>query len=105
MPFLGGTRISCCGRTILIHLRARNSTDVKQGYSLKGGDMYNLVLLCPDSLPMGVAKQAGSIDEMKELFVGWDPILTSFLNNVKTVDKWKLMHSKYAPPTIIIAGY
>jgi salicylate hydroxylase len=36
--------------------------------------MYNLVLLCPDSLPMGVAKQAGSIDEMKQLFVGWDPM-------------------------------
>jgi salicylate hydroxylase len=54
---------------------------------------------------MGVAKQAGSVDEMKELFVGWDPILTSFLNNVKTVDKWKLMHSKYAHPTITIAGY
>ncbi|TLD29846.1 kinase-like protein [Venturia nashicola] len=53
------------------------------GYSLKGGDMYNLVLLCPDSLPTGVAKQAGSVDEMKQLFVGWDPILTSFLNNEK----------------------
>lgn len=73
--------------------------------------MYNLVLLCPDSLPTGVAKQAGSVDEMKQLFVGWDPMyvsclsgllfqltilprLTSFLNNVKEVDKWKLMHSK-----------
>lgn len=45
-----------------------------QGYSLKGGEMYNLVLLCPDSLPAGVAKQAGSVDEMKQLFVGWDPM-------------------------------
>jgi salicylate hydroxylase len=36
--------------------------------------MYNLVLLCPDSLPSGIAKQAGSIDEMKQLFVGWDPM-------------------------------
>jgi salicylate hydroxylase len=41
--------------------------------------MYNLVLLCPDSLPMGVAKQAGSIDEMKQLFVGWDPMYESYL--------------------------
>lgn len=48
--------------------------DFYQGYSLKGGDMYNLVLLCPDSLPAGVAKQAGSVDEMKQLFVGWDPM-------------------------------
>jgi salicylate hydroxylase len=44
------------------------------GYSLKAGQMYNIVLLCPDSLPIGVAKQAGSVDEMKELFVGWDPM-------------------------------
>lgn len=99
----------------LSFLERRDVTDTNcyQGYSLKGGDMYNLVLLCPDSLPMGVAKQAGSVDEMKQLFVGWDPMyvlylpilffqltflsrLTSFLNNVKEVDKWKLMHSMYS---------
>lgn len=80
--------------------------------------MYNIVLLCPDSLPMGVAKQAGSVDEMKQLFVGWDPMyelhillnivladkfssLTSFLDNVKEIDKWKLMHSEsYRPRRI-----
>lgn len=44
------------------------------GYSLKGGEQYNLVLLCPDTLPEGTAKQAGSVDEMKQLFVGWDPM-------------------------------
>jgi salicylate hydroxylase len=44
------------------------------GYSLRGGTMYNIVLLCPDNLPADVAKQAGSVDEMKQLFVGWDPM-------------------------------
>jgi salicylate hydroxylase len=62
------------------------------GYSLKGGEQYNIVLLCPDTLPAGTAKQAGSIEEMRGLFQGWDPILTRFLSCVKTVDKWKLMH-------------
>ncbi|OMP88868.1 3-hydroxybenzoate 6-hydroxylase [Diplodia seriata] len=61
-------------------------------YSLKGGTMYNVVLLAPDDLPESVARQAGSVEEMKKLFQGWDPILTRFLDCVDTVDKWKLMH-------------
>ncbi|KAL4800234.1 FAD binding domain protein [Aspergillus venezuelensis] len=61
-------------------------------YSLRGGDMINIVLLVPDDLAPGVARQKGSVDEMKKLFVGWDPVLTRFLSYVDKVDKWKLMH-------------
>ncbi|OOQ86506.1 FAD binding domain protein [Penicillium brasilianum] len=63
-------------------------------YSVRGGKMYNIVLLVPDNLPPGVSRQAGSVDEMKALFVGWDPILTKFLDYVTSgsIDKWKLMH-------------
>ncbi|KAJ3544093.1 hypothetical protein NM208_g3238 [Fusarium decemcellulare] len=62
------------------------------GYSLKGGNMYNIVLLVPDDLPEGSRRQEGSVEEMKALFKGWDPILGRFLDLVKRVDKWKLMH-------------
>jgi salicylate hydroxylase len=62
------------------------------GYSLRGGTMYNLVLLCPDDLPKDIARQAGSVAEMRKLFTDWDPILTRFLDQVDTVDKWKLMY-------------
>lgn len=61
-------------------------------YSLRGGQVYNLVLLVPDDLPSDIARQSASLDEMKKLFNGWDPLLTRFLDQVKTVDKWKLMH-------------
>jgi salicylate hydroxylase len=61
-------------------------------YSLRAGKEYNIVLLCPDNLPKGVARQAGGVDEMRALFKKWDPILTRFLDCVKSVDKWKLMH-------------
>jgi len=61
-------------------------------YSVRGGEQYNIVLLVPDNLPEGVAKQAGELHEMKELFTQWDPILNRFLDNVENVDKWKLMH-------------
>lgn len=62
------------------------------GYSLRASTMYNIVLLCPDNLPKDVARQSGSVDEMRELFADWDPLLTRFLNHVDSVDKWKLMH-------------
>ncbi|OJJ48752.1 hypothetical protein ASPZODRAFT_1667690 [Penicilliopsis zonata CBS 506.65] len=61
-------------------------------YSLRAGKMFNVVLLVPDNLPAGVSRQAGSVEEMRQLFANWDPILNKFLSYVDTVDKWKLMH-------------
>lgn len=43
-------------------------------YSMRGGNMYNVVLLVPDDLEEGVARMQGSVNEMKELFEGWDPV-------------------------------
>ncbi|KAI3335799.1 hypothetical protein F4824DRAFT_144826 [Ustulina deusta] len=63
-------------------------------YSLRGGTMYNIVLLVPDDLPEGVRRQPGSVEEMRALFGGWDPILNRFLELVKSVHKWKLMHRR-----------
>lgn len=62
------------------------------GYSMRGGQMYNIVLLVPDDLPDGVGRQSGSVEEMRALFKDWDPVLGKFLDLVENVDKWKLMH-------------
>jgi salicylate hydroxylase len=43
-------------------------------YSMRGGNMYNIVLLVPDDLEEGVARTAGSVEEMKKLFECWDPV-------------------------------
>ncbi|KAI3317196.1 hypothetical protein HD806DRAFT_515696 [Xylariaceae sp. AK1471] len=64
-------------------------------YSVRGGTMYNIVLLVPDDLPEGVRRQPGSVEEMRALFEGWDPVLNRFLSLVKSVHKWKLMHRKF----------
>ncbi|KAH7079392.1 salicylate hydroxylase-like protein [Paraphoma chrysanthemicola] len=69
-------------------------------YSLRGGKMYNVVLLVPDDLEEGVARTEGSVEEMKKLFDGWDPVLTQFLSCVDKVDKWKLMHREEMPSWI-----
>ncbi|PBP17090.1 FAD dependent oxidoreductase [Diplocarpon rosae] len=60
-------------------------------YTMRAGEVYNIVLLCPDNLPAEVSKADGDVEEMKKLFVGWDPILRKFLDQVKGVAKWKLM--------------
>ncbi|CAK7204961.1 hypothetical protein SEUCBS139899_007723 [Sporothrix eucalyptigena] len=62
------------------------------GYSLRNGDMYNIVLLVPDTLPGTVAKEKASVEEMQALFSSWDPTLQRFLGYVDSVDKWKLCH-------------
>lgn len=62
------------------------------GYSLRSGTMYNIVLLCTDDLPNNVSRQTGSVLEMRKLFAKWDPILLRFLDQVDSVDKWKLMY-------------
>lgn len=61
-------------------------------YTMRGGDLYNIVLLCPDNLPPGLSRTSGDLEEMKGLFEGWDPILRAFLEQVKEVAKWRLMH-------------
>ncbi|RDW88554.1 hypothetical protein BP6252_00586 [Coleophoma cylindrospora] len=60
-------------------------------YTMRAGSVYNIVLLCPDNLPPDVSKTEGDLEEMRALFDGWDPVLRKFLNQVKSVAKWKLM--------------
>lgn len=43
-------------------------------YSMRGGTMYNVVLLVPDDLDEGVARTEGNLEEMRKLFEGWDPV-------------------------------
>lgn len=79
-------------------------------YTMRAGSVYNIVLLCPDNLPLEVNKTEGDVEEMRALFEGWDPILRKFLNQVKSVAKWKLMWLEPLPQwandqgTFLMAG-
>ena len=44
-------------------------------YSVRNGTMINIVLMVPDDLPPDVSKQPGSVEEMRQLFSTWDPML------------------------------
>ncbi|KAI9777405.1 MAG: hypothetical protein M1839_008918 [Geoglossum umbratile] len=80
------------------------------GYSVRGGEMFNLVLLCPDDLVGDVRRAEGNTEEMRGRFEGWDPILKGFLAQVKKVDKWRLLHLEPLPAwknpqgTFVMAG-
>lgn len=61
-------------------------------YSVRNGEMFNIVLLTPDDLPQEVTRMKGSMEEMRAIFSNWDPTLNRFLDQVKGVEKWKLLH-------------
>lgn len=63
-------------------------------YPLRDHTEYNLVLICSDDLPEGVRTANGSLEEMRALFEGWDPMLTRVISCQSTALKWKLLHFK-----------
>lgn len=46
-------------------------------YVLRGGDLFNMVLLVPDDIPEEslATTMEGNVEEMCSLFQGWDPRL------------------------------
>ncbi|KAK1703419.1 uncharacterized protein BDZ83DRAFT_686415 [Colletotrichum acutatum] len=61
-------------------------------YPIGGGQVFNLVILCPDDIPKDMRQAPGDVEEMRALFVGWDERLTKMLSCVPSVLKWKLCH-------------
>jgi salicylate hydroxylase len=42
-------------------------------YVLRGGELFNMVLLVPDDMPAGASTLAGNVEEMRALYKDWDP--------------------------------
>ncbi|KAI9739654.1 MAG: hypothetical protein M1834_006372 [Cirrosporium novae-zelandiae] len=59
-------------------------------YVLRGGELFNMVLLVPDDMPHGARTLCGNVDEMRDLFKDWDPRIPKLLSLCTSVDKWKL---------------
>jgi salicylate hydroxylase len=62
-------------------------------YLLKGGDLYNIVLVCPDNLPEFINTAKADLQEMRDYFVNWDPRLRAILDMVQETSKWRLQNS------------
>ncbi len=63
-------------------------------YLLKGGGLYNIVLICPDNLPEMVNTAKADVQEMRDFFEKWDPKLKTLLGLVQETSKWRLQNSE-----------
>ncbi|OHF01820.1 FAD binding domain-containing protein [Colletotrichum orchidophilum] len=69
-------------------------------YVLKGGQLFNMVLLVPDDMPVnGGNTLQGNIDEMRGHFAGWDPRIGKMLQMCDEVLKWRLCIRPGLEPT------
>ncbi|EXJ81520.1 hypothetical protein A1O1_07584 [Capronia coronata CBS 617.96] len=60
-------------------------------YVLRGGELFNMVLLVPDDMPPGSANTlAGDVEEMRALYKDWDPRIPKLLALCESVYKWRL---------------
>jgi salicylate hydroxylase len=60
-------------------------------YVLRGGKLFNMVLLVPDDMPLGGANTLrGNVEEMRAHYKGWDPRISKLLNLCDSVQKWRL---------------
>ncbi|TGO23842.1 hypothetical protein BPAE_0120g00210 [Botrytis paeoniae] len=59
-------------------------------YVLRGGELFNMVLLVPDDMPAGATTLEGNVEEMRALFKDWDPRIPKLLSMCESVYKWRL---------------
>ncbi|KAI5784768.1 hypothetical protein EDC01DRAFT_663363 [Geopyxis carbonaria] len=63
-------------------------------YLLKGGELYNIVACCPDTLPADTAIAAATAEEALSVFAGWDERLTRLVALGDGFSKWRLQNSR-----------
>ncbi|KAF4951025.1 hypothetical protein FGADI_7762 [Fusarium gaditjirri] len=69
-------------------------------YVLKGGELFNMVLLVPDDIPPDSGNTLeGNIEEMRAHFADWDPRIGKMLNLCDSVLKWRLCIRPGLDPT------
>ncbi|KIX06261.1 uncharacterized protein Z518_04236 [Rhinocladiella mackenziei CBS 650.93] len=60
-------------------------------YVLRGGKLFNMVLLVPDDMPVGGANTLeGNVEEMRAMYKDWDPRIPKLLALCESVYKWRL---------------
>ncbi|KAH9889599.1 FAD/NAD(P)-binding domain-containing protein [Xylariomycetidae sp. FL2044] len=59
-------------------------------YVLRGGQLFNMVLLVPDDMPATAMTVDGDVEEMRAHFKDWDPRIVKILRLCQSVQKWKL---------------
>lgn len=58
-------------------------------YPIRQGTLYNFVMCYPDSVAVGKQNEPASLDELKNIYQEWDPILTKIIERVPECLKWQ----------------
>lgn len=66
-------------------------------YLLRGTNLYNIVLLCPDTLPPNTTIAPATREELTQLFSTWDPRIQRLISLVSSTQKWRLQNSVEMP--------
>ncbi|KAH9840609.1 uncharacterized protein C8Q71DRAFT_904711 [Rhodofomes roseus] len=74
------------------------------GYLVRGGQLYNLVMLHPDDGSVESWTAEGSADKMRADFADFEPRIQKLLKTVDTTLKWRLMDRKPLETWIHPAG-
>lgn len=58
-------------------------------YPIRQGTIYNFVMCHPGSLSIGNRNETVNLDELKEKYRDWDPVLMSIIDKIPECLKWQ----------------
>lgn len=67
------------------------------GYPMKGGELYNLVLIVPGLTEADKWNEPGDLQEMRDSFSDFDPVLRKVLTHITNCRKWALAELPIIP--------
>ncbi|ANB14630.1 hypothetical protein AWJ20_2235 [Sugiyamaella lignohabitans] len=73
-------------------------------YPIRNGKMYNIVMSHPGQAAVGKWAEPGDIEEMKNHYKNFDPVVVQLLTHVKTVLKWVLADLPTLPRWVSKSG-
>uniref|UniRef100_A0A060T0J4 ARAD1C08558p n=1 Tax=Blastobotrys adeninivorans TaxID=409370 RepID=A0A060T0J4_BLAAD len=73
-------------------------------YPIRNGELYNIVMSHPGRATVGKWSEPGNVDEMRNHYKGWDPVVVQLLTHVKSVLKWVLAEMPILPRWVSKSG-
>jgi len=73
-------------------------------YPIRNGEMYNIVMSHPGQASVGKWNEPGDVNEMRDHYKNFDPVIRQLLTHVKTVLKWVLADLPMLPRWVSDSG-
>ncbi|KAG2736609.1 hypothetical protein G9P44_000699 [Scheffersomyces stipitis] len=73
-------------------------------YPIRNGELYNMVLCHPGEATVGVWNEPGNLEEMRNHYKNFDPVVVKLLSKVQSVLKWVLADLPTLPRFVSESG-